>query len=61
MVLMLSSYRALCRHKADLPMFPDQATITEDISRSAEMIELIFIAAREEAVPEPKVLVATRA
>ena len=58
---MLVSFRANERRKAGKPTWEDQSVLQEDIARSAEMIELIFIAAKEEAVPPPDLLIAQKA
>jgi hypothetical protein len=60
-IMMLVSYRANERRKAGQQPWKDQSVLTEDIARSAEMVELIFIAAKEEAVPPPDILVARTA
>lgn len=57
---MLVSYRANERRKAGKPAWENQETLQEDIARSAEMVELVFVAAKEEAIPAPEVLIAQR-
>ena len=60
-IMMLVSYRANERRKAGKQPFPDQQTLADDVARSAEMIEVLFVAAREEAVPPPDLLIARQA
>jgi hypothetical protein len=60
-IMMLVSYRANERRKAGQQPWKDQAVLTEDIARSAEMVELIFIAAKQEAVPPPDIMIARTA
>ncbi len=60
-ILMLVSYRANERRKAGQPPWKDQAVLQEDIARSAEMVEVLFVAAKEEAVPPPDILIARTA
>jgi hypothetical protein len=60
-ILMMVSYRANERRKAGGKPWENQEVLQEDIARSAEMIELVFIAAKEEAVPPPDLLVARTA
>lgn len=52
-ILMLCAVRAQERVKAGRSPFPDVATVNDDIARSAETIELLFVVAREEANPPP--------
>ncbi len=60
-ILMLVSYRANERRKAGQPPWKDQSVLQEDIARSAEMVEVLFVAAREEAVPPPDIMIARTA
>lgn len=60
-ILMLVSFRANERRKAGQPPWKDQSILQEDIARSAEMIEVLFVAAKEEAVPPPDLLIARTA
>ncbi len=60
-VMMLVSYRANERRKAGQPPWKDQEVLQEDIARSAETIELLFVVAKEEAVPPPDILIARTA
>ena|SRR5579862_8343062 len=60
-ILMMVSFRANERRKAGQPPWKDQAQLQGDIARSAEMIEVLFVAAKEEAVPPPDLLIARKA
>jgi hypothetical protein len=60
-ILMLVSYRANERRKAGKPVWDTQEVLQEDIARSAEMIEVLFVAAKEEAVPPTDILIARTA
>ena len=60
-ILMMVSYRANERRKAGQPPWKDQAVLQEDIQRSAEGIECLFVVALEEAVPPPDILIARTA
>lgn len=55
---MLVSFRANERRKEGQNPWANQDVLQDDIARSAEMIEVLFVAAKEEAVPAPEVLVA---
>jgi len=57
----LVSYRANERRKAGKPVWDTQEVLQEDIARSAEMIEVLFVAAKEEAVPPTDILIARTA
>src|SRR5277367_357217 len=59
-ILMLVSYRANERRKAGKPPWETQAILQEDIARSAEMVESVFVVCQEEAVPIPEVVIAQR-
>lgn len=60
-ILMLVSFRANERRKAGKPIWENEKVLQEDIARSAEMIEVLFVAAKEEAVPPPDLLIARTA
>lgn len=60
-ILMLISYRANERRKAGKAPWASAEVLQEDIARSAEMIEVLFVAAREEACPPPDLLIAQTA
>jgi hypothetical protein len=57
-ILMLVSYRANERRKAGKPPWETQAILQEDIARSAEMVESVFLISQEEAVPAPALVIA---
>jgi hypothetical protein len=60
-VLMLVSFRANERRKAGKPTWETAEVLQEDIARSAEMIEMLFVVSKEEAVPPPEILIARSA
>ncbi len=60
-ILALVAYRANERRKIGKEAFPDQETLAEDIARSAESIELLFVVAHEEATEKVPLLIATSA
>lgn len=60
-ILMLVSFRANERRKAGKPTWENADVLQEDIARSAETIELLFVVAKEEAVPPPDLLIAQTA
>jgi hypothetical protein len=60
-ILMLCVVRANYRRKSGQGLYPEgAATLNDDISRSAEMVELVFVAAIEEAMPQSSIMVPTR-
>ncbi len=60
-ILALVAYRANERRKIGRDAFPDQETLADDISRSAESIELLFVVAYEEATEKVPLVIATSA
>ena len=58
-ILALVAYRANERRKIGKEMFPDQGTLTEDIARSAESIEMLFVVAHEEATETIPLVIAS--
>lgn len=60
-ILMLVSFRANERRKLGKEAFPDQQTLTEDIARSAEAVEIVFTAQLEEINDQPAIFVASAA
>lgn len=60
-ILMLVSFRANERRKAGQPPWKDQSILQEDIARSAEMVEVLFVAAKEEAMMAPEILIVRQA
>lgn len=60
-ILMMVSYRANERRKAGKQPWENAEVLQEDIARSAEMIEVLFVAAKEEAVPPPDLMIARTA
>jgi hypothetical protein len=56
-IMTLVAFRANERHKLGKEPFPDQETLADDISRSAEAVECLFIVAIEEVNESPSVLV----
>jgi hypothetical protein len=57
-ILMMVAFRANERRKLGKEAFPDQETLTDDISRSAEAIEIVFTVAIEEVTEIPTIMVA---
>jgi hypothetical protein len=57
-ILMMVSFRANERRKAGKQPWENAEILQEDIARSAETIELLFVVAKEEAVPPSDLLIA---
>lgn len=57
-IMMMVSYRANERRKSGKQPWANQEELADDIARSAEGIECLFIVAREEVVPPPDIIVA---